>query len=48
MVPLRHSSSKARGKDDMIWGLQRIQDFHDAAGLAGLGKEPWRYHFIHV
>ena len=39
MVPLTHSSSKARGKNEMIWGLQRIQEFHDAAGLAGTEEE---------
>lgn len=37
MEPLRHSSPRGRKKDEMVWGLPRIQGFHDAVERAGTG-----------
>ena len=35
----RLSSPRGRKKGEMIWGLPRIQGFHDIAELAGTGDE---------
>lgn len=39
MEPPRLSSPRGRKKGEMIWGLPRIQEFHDIAELAGNGEE---------